>query len=203
MRPSGAMCAAVFSMLILLAAPQPGWTQECVSGTITAEISPDPQFENMYKYCLELSWNLGNNELGHLDIFLQLENCECICDPRFIQFGDPAGETVSRIDGGTCVNEYYGEYICVGDPSLPQLMLGPAIKFEPLESTCEPGLVGTGLLCFYSPMPPATPGLLVNGLAIKHGQQVCNGHLTGVIPSCDCFLQNGAGTWGELKVRYR
>jgi hypothetical protein len=180
-----------------------GWSQACVSGTLSAEISTDPNFPNMYRYCLEINWDLGSHALGHLDIFLQLENCECICDPRFVQFDDPAGSTFSTGNDGNCLNEYYGDYVCAGDPSLPQLMMGPAVKFEPKPAACDPGLSGTGLLCFYSPMPPGSATIVPGGLAIKHGQDTCIGDLMGVTPSCNCFLQNGVGTWGEVKAQYR
>ena len=203
MRPAGAVCSAVLSLVLLVSAPQPGWSQDCISGTLTASISTDPGFENMYKYCLEVSWDLGRNDLSHLDIFLQLENCECICDSRYIQFDDPAGSTMSSGDDGSCINDYIGEYICIGDPSLPELMMGPAIKYEPKPSTCEPGLTGTGMFCFYSPMPPGPTTMVPDGLVIKHGQQGCSGDLLGVIPSCNCYLQKEPGTWGELKATYR
>jgi hypothetical protein len=188
---------------LLVSLSAPGEAQECISGTLTASISTDPGFENLYKYCLEVSWDLGRYDLSHLDIFLQLENCECICDPRFVRFDDPAGSTMSTGDDGSCINDYFGEYVCVGDPSLPGLMLGPAVKFEPEPATCEPGLVGSGLFCFYSPMPPGPPTTVPEGLAIKHGQFACTGDLLGVIPICDCFLQKTPGTWGELKATYR
>lgn len=203
MRPVGVVCAVVSSFVFLVAAPLPGWSQDCVSGTLTASISTEPGFENMYRYCLEGSWNLSQHDLGHLDVFLQLENCECICDSRFIQFHDPAGSTMSTGDDGSCINDYAGEHVCVGDPSLPELMLGPAIKFEPKPSTCEPGLTGLFELCFYSPMPPGPDTMVPGGLVIKHGQEVCSGNLLGVIPICNCYLQREPGTWGHLKATYR
>jgi hypothetical protein len=203
MRPAGAVYSTVLALALLISAPQPGWSQECISGTVTVSISTDPGFDNMYMYCLEVTWDLGRHDLGLLDIFLQLENCECICDPRFIQFSDPAGSSSSSGDYGNCDNDFYGEYVCVGDPSLPELMMGPAIKYDPKPATCAPGLIGTGLFCFYSPMPPGPATMVPDGLVIKHGQQVCAGDLLGILPICNCYLQQEPGTWGQLKATYR
>jgi len=203
MRPAGAVYSAVLIIALLISAPQPGWSQECISGTLTASISTDPGFENMYKYCLEVTWDLGRHDLSHLDLFLKLENCECICDPQFIQFDDPAGSSSSTGDDAPCDNDYSGDYVCVGDPSLPELMMGPAIKYELKNPGCQPGLIGVGEFCFYSPMPPGNATVVPEGLVIKHGQQVCSGDLLGVLPICNCYLQKAPGTWGELKATYR
>lgn len=177
--------------------------QPCVTGTITTEISSDPGFENLYKYTLEVNWNLSAKDLGHLDIFLALENCECICNPQFIQFAAIAGHTTGSNDEGNCSNDYGGEYACLGDPSIPDEFFAPAVKFEPVELTCDPGTAGQGLFSFYSPMPPAPPNIMTNALVIKHGQNVCVGSISGTGPTCNCFLQVEHGSWGSVKAIYR
>ncbi|MGH7340663.1 MAG: hypothetical protein ACREKH_09255, partial [Candidatus Rokuibacteriota bacterium] len=160
-------------------------TAACVSGEMTAEVAPGPEFAGLYKYTLSVTWDLDQHDLSHLDFFLKLENCECICNQQFIQFGTPAGHSSS----GGCDTEYAGEYVCMGDPALPPSFWAPAVKFEP-SSGCEPGLQGTGTFCFYSPMPPVQTAPQPDGLVIKHGQDICAGTLVGQVPGCECSLQS-------------
>lgn len=191
--------------LIGVSLPQGAVAQTCVSGTITAEYNADPAYPGMWRYCVEASWDLGRYELSHLDVFLQLPTCDCICDPRFIRFLEPAGHAVNTSPGYiVCELDYYGDYVCKGDPSLPSQYDGPAVKFEPDEySGCSPGVRGHGTFCFFSPMPPQDGALYAQGLAIKHGQQICYGLLEGQLPSCDCALPTHTSTWGALKATYR
>jgi hypothetical protein len=197
------------ALLVLLCAltlaAQPAAAQSCVSGTLSAEFNTDPAFPNMWKYCADVRWDLGRYEVSHLDIFLQLPNCACICDWRFIHFTDPAGHSVNTASTEyTCELDYYGNYACKGDPSLPTQYNGPAVKFQPDPySACAPGIKGYGTFCFYSPMPPQDPADYAQGLAIKHGREVCYGLLTGQLPSCDCALPTQTTTWGSLKASYR
>jgi hypothetical protein len=176
---------------------------QCASGTITVTASVDPAFPNQFKYCVSASWNLGQHELSHLDVFLGLPDCPCICDPRFIGFNTPAGSSTPT--GDSCVLDYTGQYVCKGDPSLPPGMNGPAVKFipDPNNLTCDPSISGSGTFCFYSPMPPQAPTTHTNAIAIKHGQEVCYATLEGSLPSCDCALPAQSMTWGCMKSMYR
>jgi hypothetical protein len=155
----------------------------------------------LYKYCVSASWNVAQ-DLSHMDTFLGLPDCPCICSPLFIRFASPAG-TASPVDNSCSLN-MFGEYVCKGDPSLPPAMNGPAVKFNPdTNSSCNALLVGQGTMCFYSPMPPQASQTYVNALAVKDGQNVCYGNLVGSLPSCDCALPTQNLTWGALKSTYR
>jgi hypothetical protein len=194
----------LFALLVVIAQPDLAAAQVCASGTITAVPSTDPGFQGLYKYCVEVSWDLGRYDLSHLDIFLVLETCECVCDPELIRFGYPAGTASGEWEGSPCSLDYLGQYACTGDPSIPSELNGPAVKFEPdAGAACEPGLTGSGTFCFYSPMPPRAPTGVSTGIAIKHGQQVCYGPLFGEFPSCDCALPTRVSSWGALKASYR
>jgi hypothetical protein len=172
---------------------------QCASGTVTAELSNDPGFVGLYKYCLSLDWSLSQFALSHPDLFIGLEDCECVCDPSVVQFGDPAGHSTSSEDGESCDNDYYGEYVCMGDPSLPAAMNGPAVKWEPYPASCEPGTEGSGTFCFYSPLPPGDAMTHSNAIAIKHGQETCYGDVQGVLPQCDCTVEGHHTHFGQLK----
>ena len=186
--------------LALSASSTPAGAQ-CASGTITATLSSDPGHVGQYKYCVDATWGLEQFELSHLDVFLQLPDCPCICHPSFIGFTQPAGQSTET--GDSCVQPYTGSYVCKGDPSLPSGMNGPAVKFQPDASLCDPGVSGNGTFCFYSPMPPAPPTSHPNAIAIKHGQEVCYALLTGSLPTCDCALPVSTLTWGSMKSMYR
>ena len=188
--------------LALLLAASPAAAQQCGSGTITVTVSADPGFEGLYKYCVDSSWNLDQFGISHLDVFLQLPDCPCICDPNFVKFATPAGSASPPDD--SCDHPFLGQYVCKGDPSLPAGVSGPAVKFTPdAVSTCDVSLAGSGTFCFYSPMPPAPPSTHSNAIAIKHGQETCYGDLVGSLPTCDCALPTQATTWGGLKATYR
>src|SRR5436189_3829531 len=82
---------------------------QCVSGTVTVSLSSDPGFVGLYKYCVTASWNLSVHDMSHLDVFLGLPDCPCICDPVFIRFGSPAG-TASPPDL-SCNLDFSGQYV--------------------------------------------------------------------------------------------
>jgi hypothetical protein len=197
--PAVLCCALLFSVGIPASAP----AETCVTGTLTAEYNTNPAFPNWWKYCAEVHWDLGRYALSHLDAFLQLPNCDCVCHPDFLRFVQPAGHSENGVGEDPCAIDYRGDYVCKGDPSLPALYLGPAVKFEPITTSCEPGVSGHGTFCFYSPMPPQETTEVPQGLAIKHGQEICYGTLVGRIPSCDCALPAHEKTWGSLKMLYR
>lgn len=194
-----ALCLGVAIAIL----PHPALAQSCVSGTVTAEFNADPAYPGLWKYCVEVEWFFDRYDLSHVSVFLQVPACPCICDPRFIKFTSPAGHATNTAIEPPCGLDYAGSYVCLGDPSLPDLYNGPAIKFEPVDESCPPGVMGYGTFCFYSPMPPQDPATHANAVAIKHGRGVCYGELQGAMPSCDCSVPTHSSTWGELKSTYR
>ncbi len=193
--------------LAVAVAASPSTRAECLgtSATVTAETSGDPGFLGLYKYCFTVHWDLGRYEASHIDVFLGLPDCPCICDARFIRFASPAGHSLNTsVDDVTCELDYDGQYVCRGDPSLPAGVGGPAVKFEPIaDATCGPGIRGDGTFCFYSPMPPRPATSFVDALAVKHGLEVCYGTIEGQMPGCDCALPTRPATWGGVKAIYR
>ena len=175
-----------------------------MSMTVTAAPSNDPGFLGLYKYTVTGNWNVNQYGLSHIDFFLALKNLECICDPRVVKFPLPAGTSTGMNAGGACVSTYDGVYNCKGDPSIPAELRAPTIKFDPPNgTTCEPGVSGSGTWTFYSPFPPAPFSVYADGVAIKHGQQVCTGNLAGQMPMGDCTTPAQAMSWGGVKGLYR
>jgi hypothetical protein len=174
-----------------------------VSMTVTAALSNDPGFEGLYEYTVTGSWDVSRYGLSHIDFFLALKNLECICDPRVVRFGTPAGTSDGSGEAGACTVVYEGVYNCMGDPTVPAELQAPAIKFNAAGTDCEPGVTGTGTWTFYSPFPPAPYSVDPAGVAIKHGSQVCTGPLAGQMPEGDCTTPARPASWGRMKATYR
>ena len=81
----------------------------------------------------------------------------------------------------------------------------PVVRADPsmCGAPCEPGIAGTGTWTFYSPFLPAPFSVYPDGVAIKHGQQVCTGPLAGQMPMGDCTTPAQAMSWGGVKSLYR
>jgi hypothetical protein len=199
MRTLRALCIAAVA---LVAIASPALAVDCITGTITA--TETPANSGVWKYCISFSYDvtsLGNSP-SHFSLLAgALADCPCICEA--IWFDTPAGESSGSGESGPCTVYYNGLLACGGDPTLPG-DTGPTLKWEvPEDPTCEPDLIGTGTLCFYTTLEPvAVPGS--TGMAIKLGQQVCNGTVTGFLPSCvGCPVKTEARTWGAVKALYR
>jgi hypothetical protein len=199
------MSAALLLASTLAIAPPAAAVDDCasVSMTVTAQVSTDPGFEGLYKYTVTGSWDITQFGLSHIDFFLALKNLECICDPRVVKFGAPAGTSTGSGDAGPCTVNYEGIYNCMGDPTVPVDLRAPTIKFNAINGTCEAGVTGTGTWVFYSPFPPAPYTVYPDGVAIKHGQAVCTGDLAGQMPMGDCTTPAEAKSWGGVKAIYR
>jgi hypothetical protein len=195
----------VLGLLLAFAAPARA-VDDCasVSMTVTASQPNDPGFEGLYKYTVTGSWDITQFGLSHIDFFLALKNLECICDPAVVKFPLVPGTSNGSSEAGPCTVYYDGQYNCMGDPTVPQELRAPTIKFNANDDNgCEPGVTGTGTWTFYSPFPPAPYAVYPDGVAIKHGGQVCTGDLVGQMPLGDCSTPAEAKSWGGVKAIYR
>ena len=179
--------------------------EDCASVvmTVSSQVSTDPGFEGLYKYTVSGSWDVGRYGLSHIDFFLTLKELECICDPRVAQFATPAGTSDGEGLTDPCTVLYEGKYNCKGDPTVPAELRVPTIKFNAVNADCQPGVTGTGTWVFYSPFPPAPYSVDPQGVAIKHGLQVCLGPLAGTMPMGDCSTPAETRSWGGVKAIYR
>ena len=156
-------------------------------------------------YSITFQWDTDKG-LSHADVFLALQACECVCEEGLIQFPDPAAESMGELpDGEECTAQYVGDYVCMGDPTIPEAMNGPAVKYDAVTGLdgCEPGKTGVGYACFYSPLPPAPVNNVPDAIGVKAGGDTCLGDIVGQLPMCDCTVQNHLHTWGEVKGTYR
>jgi hypothetical protein len=170
-----------------------------ISGTVSASQPNDPGFEGLWKYTVNLTWDTDAQGLSHASVFLGLETCECVCNSGVVQFPSPAGTSTG--DPEPCVENYNGQYACMGDPTIPAGMNSPAVKFEHDEiDGCEPGNSGTGTFCFYTIFPPAPANSNPSGVGIKYGTNSCLGELSGQMPVCQCVVPVQPTTWGRVKA---
>jgi hypothetical protein len=197
---------AVFVGAILVGGALPAAAvDECadVSMTVTASFPNDPGFEGLYKYTVTGCWDITQFGLSHIDVFLALKSLECVCDPRIVKFPDPAGTSDGEGDVEPCVVSYEGVYNCMGDPTVPAELKAPTVKWNTLDGDCEAATTGCGTWVFYSPFSPQPAAVHPDAVAIKHGQQVCVGDLTGQLPMGDCTVPTRATSWGSMKASYR
>ena len=196
----------LFLLLLLTSVAVPSAAERCdsIEMTVTASYPNDPGFEGYYRYNVFGSWEVWPRALSHIDVFLMLQQCPFVCTPGVVAFADTAGlSTGSTAAGDACYPVWYlGEYLCNGDPSLPDNLRFSAVKFEPFEGqSCEPGTVEMGSWRFYSFLPPGPSVTHVDAVAVKHGQYVCTGDITGQLPNCTVARENES--WGRLKSLYR
>lgn len=197
---------SVFVALAAFAAARPALAATpcaTLDMTVTASLSSDPGFEGLYKYTVTGNWDVTQFGLSHIDFFLQLKSLECICDPRVVKFPTPGGTSNGAMNGTPCTVNYIGKYNCMGDPTVPAELQAPTIKFDHDDSGCLPQVTGTGTWVFYSPFHPGPYTVDPEGTAIKHGQGVCVGTLSGTMPMGDCATPASARTWGGVKAMYR
>jgi hypothetical protein len=179
-------------------------TSPVISGTIAAVRSTDPGFVGMWKYCIDLAWDVTGyggqpHGLSHASLLPGLDSCVYICRPGYFAFADTIGFSVGS-GAGACTTYYHGRFNCKGDPTLP--VKSAAIKLEPNEgSTCRPGTSGTARFCFYSPAAPRPAGTYPDALWIKFGQNTASGPLVGTLPDCgNPSTSVQPTTWGAIKA---
>jgi hypothetical protein len=163
--------------------------------TVTSELSTDPGFEGLYKYTVTGSWDVTQYGLSHIDFFLTLKDLECICDPRVAQFATPAG--TSNGEGDRPVHRACRRVQLRAPEHSPELRA--TIKF-PVSRAGKRRRTGTGSSIAFPPSPYSVDP---EGVAIKHGQQVCLGALAGTMPMGDCSTPAETKSWGGVKAIYR
>ena len=195
------IAALVVCSLILLAFTAVPAIAQAVWGTSTVEIPDAPGLEGYWLYRLDIEWDttgLGGHGMSHVSFFLELGVCDCACDGGIVTFDGIAGTGVG-LDG--CELEFLGLYECVGDPSFPGDT--PTIKYEYIESGCEPDETGAATLYFYSRFGAGDPSLHAGSLGIKAATLTEVGDITGVLPFCECGTPVEQETWSLIKALYR
>ena len=169
------------------------------SATGTAEMTNGPGYIGYWKYCYEICWTELTHGASHLDVFLMLEDCACLCKPGYFAFADTVGSGPGE-DG--CTVYYHASFLCEGDPTMGNGL--PTIKFEYFETGCEPCDCGAAYVCFYSVAAPIPEGQYEDAIGIKFGTECLTGCLMGVMPSCDTDASATENTcWGGVKALYR
>lgn len=192
----------VLAVLVLF--PGRASSQECITGTVTAEeTSPG---SGLWRYRTTLTYDVSHVDYApsHFNVLLgTLSSCACACSAGMFTFDLVAGTSpgTDRLTGLPGTVEYLGNTDCSGDPTLPDFPRF-SIKWEPpAGSTVEPDLAGIALFSFLSPFPPGPITSATS--AVKFGGLTCGGSVTGTLPVCDCVTGIAPGSWGRLKVMYR
>ena len=189
----------LLSLLLLVVLAAPAAAQVTATSTVEAGTGPWAEY---WCYTIDFSWSAPKS-LSHLTTFVGLDGLECACDPGLFGFPTPAGTTTGVEDGVVCTLEYYGEYICTGDPSLPGSISSlAAVKFDPIAEPCDAGKTGSGSVTFYSLIAPGPDTVHTGVIVVKEGQDVVTGDITGVLPAQDCSLTTESSAWGGVKSRY-
>jgi len=193
-----AICGLAF--LALTAAPS---AAQVLWGTSTVEIADAPGLEGYWLYRMNIEWDtseLGAHGMSHVSFFLELGVCDCACDEGIVTLDSVAGTGAGE---GGCKLEFLGFYECSGDPSFPSDV--PTVRYEHIESGCDPDKIGAAALHFYSRFGPSAPRVHTGSLGIKAGTITEVGDITGNLPLCECGSSSvsSAATWGQIKSVYR
>jgi len=196
---------AVFILALPASAHAQGPHVPCpvLSAHSTAEYVTAGEYAGIYRYTIDLTWDLGRRDPTHLDILVGLLDCACVCDARLFRFVTPAGTSKGMNAAGACEIQYAADYRCMGDPSIQGTTLGAAIRLHALDGDCENLGTGSGSFVFYSPLPPGGEGQYGDAIALKQGLNTCYGVLIGELPMCDCTVPAGPTSWGRVKSVYR
>ena len=197
--------AAFFCAALLVSTASAQTHEPCpvLTATSTSVFQLSGPYVGTWRYEIQLAWDVGRHDPGHIDVIVGLTNCQCTCDARLFKFASPAGTSSGVGASGACTVPYAGVYACKGDPSIKDATTGSAVKFEPDEAVCTTAEAGTGTFVFYSPLPPSAPEHYVDAIAIKHGPDTCWGKIVGSLPICDCSVPTTEVTWGRMKGIYR
>jgi hypothetical protein len=186
----------------LAARPTRGLAAGTVEATCAAELSTDPGFEGLWKYTVDMTWDLEAQSVGHLDIFLDVTVFDDTCSSSSVVFPLPAGASTGiNAWGNLCNVEYIGEFLCKDDPSLKEDSLGYTVKYEPIEVNCQTDVTGTGTFYFYTGVAPGLSGFHEDAIAIKHGSNVDFGGVEGELPLVDGFRETGLALINEFLVK--
>lgn len=193
-------CALLCSLVLALVFAAPA--SAGISATSTVEVGSG-EFDGYWCYTIDFNWDAAQS-LSHVSGFVGLDGLVCACDPGLFAFPDPAGTTTGYEDGVECTLEYVGEYLCTGDPSLPDPISGlAAVKFDPDPETCDAGSTGSGSVTFYSLLAPSSATHHTDVMVIKTGQDVVSGDVIGPLPAADCAVGVEDRGWGSVKGAYQ
>lgn len=198
--------ACVVGFLFLVVLCSGAVADPCLWGTSSAEVTNDPGFEGLWKYCLDIYWDFRECDgygLSYAALFTGLfQGCPCSCYPGYFAFADTVGYGPGTTDGHTCTVYYYCQLLCSQDPNIPDGE--PVIKFLYYEDDCEPDKFGWMHVCFYSVAQPTAPGVFEDVLGAKFGPCITYGDLEGVMPTCDwSYSETQPGTWASIKALFR
>lgn len=167
---------------LLWANPGPALAQDHIAGLASAELSQAEKFAGYYEYRIEIYWKLAADLQEPLFWLVDVPGYQDICDGKDPLYGDPAGTSDGVHASVPCTVAYDGSFACLGDPTIPPAFVGEAVLFKQGTPLCQLAARGTGVLFFYSTIPPDPPSMHRNALALTDGSTVIYGDVFGSLP---------------------
>ncbi|MFO7653084.1 MAG: hypothetical protein R6X25_04600 [Candidatus Krumholzibacteriia bacterium] len=168
---------------------------------ITGEITAAPAGEQGlgdWEYTFVMQWDTGSERaLLWFDILLDDLSRACSCEQ--IQAGVAPGDTVgySLAKAQDATVWYFAEFLCEGDPRVPDP--GKLLRIQPYPGV-EPGPTGVGVFKLYSDQAPAAVEHSYLYLFDDAANFLCEGGVTGVFPGLVCDpLPAERISWSALK----
>ena len=161
-----------------------------IDGTITSSLQTSGDYEGLYKYELDIQWQLPKG-LGHLNIVLP--TCLQTEDIVF-EFDEPAAYSTGENNSDPYTVSWLAE-LEPHDPSID--LVADLIKFEPIEINDEPGKTGSGYFWFYSDASPNCMESL-GTVAAKNGLEPVYGE---IVPEPATIVLLGLGSFFTLTCK--
>lgn len=209
---SPARLVIVFILLVALCCGAGPALASQIFGTCNASLSGDPGFEGLYRYDIDITWNIDAPDMNRADIFIELEALDDSCSCVVVRFDQPAGTSAGlTCADGNCLVSYGGRFFCTSEAQNPLPNHAAAARFRPIEQSCgdAPNVIeanpcspnsfdpffsqqslvkctmgnqGSGHYVFYSDVAPSLPRLYNHAINFAHGNRIEVGDLFGSLP---------------------
>lgn len=186
---------------LLVLAHAPAAATNFIAGTSEVEITADPGFSGLYKYTVQVNWDLHNGGHDGSHFYVRLGGLTETCEPNTLAFADPAGNAPGEDNGMPCDALLDGHYFCKDLPWFPHFDQIAFAKFEQQDDNCQLPAEGSATFVFYTALPPGVPGEHRYAVAVRQGFRVAIGHVDGPLPGLSAQRELGVALINEFLVK--